>query len=99
MAKRKRRRYEREFKLDAVRMVVEGDRTITDVAESLGIARALLQTWKRQFLEDGSVAFPGHGQMTPENEEIRRLKRELARVREERDILKKATAYFANPKN
>jgi len=95
---RKRRQYSREFKLEAVKMVVEQDRTVKDVAEGLGIDRSLLQGWKKQFLEDGSVAFPGHGRLKPDAEELRALHKELSRVRQERDILKKALAYFANDK-
>ncbi len=98
MAK-KRRKYTREFKLEAVRMVVDQDRSATDVAEALGIHRSLLQTWKKALLADGSVAFPGHGRQKPEDEELRALRKELARVRQERDILRKATAYFANDKS
>lgn len=96
---KKRRQYTREFKLEAVKMVVEQARTVTDVADGLGIARGLLQTWKKKFVEDGAVAFPGHGSLKPEDEEIRALRKELARVRQERDILKKAAAYFANDKS
>ena len=96
---KKRRKYTREFKLDAVKMVVEGGRTVTEAAEGLGIDRSLLQSWKKQLLEDGSVAFQGHGRRKPEDEELRALRKELARVRQERDILKKAAAYFANDKS
>jgi len=90
----KRRQHTREFKLDAVKMVLEG-RKISEVAENLGVNRSLLQTWKRQFQEDGSVAFPGQGKLKPDDEENRRLRRELAITQQERDILKKALAYFA----
>jgi len=90
----KRRQHTREFKLDAVKMVLEG-RKISEVAENLGVNRSLLQTWKRQFQEDGSVAFPGQGKLKPDDEENHRLRRELAITQQERDILKKALAYFA----
>lgn len=96
---KKRRRYSREFKLDAVKLVVEQGRSVREAADGLGINRSLLQTWKKKFLEDGSVAFPGHGRLKPEDEELRALRKELARVRQERDILKKAAAYFANDKS
>ena len=96
---KKRRQYSREFKLDAVRLVVEQGRSVTEAAEGLGIDRSLLQSWKKQLLEDGSVAFPGHGRLKPEDEEVRALRKELVRVRQERDILKKAVAYFANDKS
>ena len=94
-----RRKYTREFKQEAVRLVLEGDRTVTDVAASLGIDRALLQRWKAEFKEDGSVAFRGNGVMKPEEAEIARLKRELAQAKQERDILKKALGYFAKDKS
>ena len=92
---RSRRKYSREFKLEAVRLVVEQDRTVRDVAESLGVNRSVLQHWKSQLKAEGALAFPGNGCPSAADEENRRLKKELARVRQERDILKKATAYFA----
>jgi len=90
----KRRKYTREFKLDAVRMVIEQNRPQREVADNLGINPGLLQRWKKQFEVDGSVAFPGHGKLKPDDEEIRRLRKELSDIRQERDILKKAMAYF-----
>ena len=70
-----------------------------DVAESLGVHRSLLQRWKSQLESEGALAFPGNGRSNATDEEIRRLKKELARVRQERDILKKAAAYFAKEQN
>lgn len=96
---RSRRKYSREFKLEAVRLVVEQGRTVGDVAESLGVHRSLLQRWKSQLESEGALAFPGNGRSNATDEEIRRLKKELARVRQERDILKKAAAYFAKEQN
>ena len=90
----KRRKYTREFKLDAVRMVIEQDRPVSEVAENLGINPGVLQRWRKKFEADGSLAFPGHGKLKPEDEEIRRLRKELVDTRQERDILKKAMAYF-----
>lgn len=95
---KKRKKYTREFKLDAVRLVIEEGRQVKDVAESLGINQGILQRWKKELLEDGSVAFPGHGKLKPVDEEVRELRRQLARVQQERDILKKALGYFADPK-
>ena len=94
-----RRKYTREFKLEAVKLVVEQGRTVSDVAKSLGIDRSLLQRWKLQLLEQGVLAFPGNGKVNPHEQELRELRRELAKVRQERDILKKATAYFAREGN
>ena len=92
-----RKVYSAEFKLEAVRLTQLPDKTIAEVADDLGIGRSTLTTWLRQHRERGELAFPGHGRMalTPEQEEIRRLKRELEITRQERDILKKATAFFA----
>lgn len=92
---RSRRKYSREFKLEAVRLVVEQGRTVGDVAESLGVSRSMLQRWKSQLKLEGTLAFPGNGRPSAADEEVRRLRKELARVTQERDILKKVTAYFA----
>ena len=80
---RKRRRFSQEFKIEAMRMVVEQGRDLYDV-------------WKRKFEEDGKQAFPGSGHLKPEDEENRRLRRENERLRMERDILKKAVAIFSD---
>jgi len=93
--KKRRSRYGREFKLEAVRQVVAQDRSVTEVAASLGLHPSTLQRWKKEFLEEGSVAFPGNGRQSPEQEEIRRLRRELANAKQDVAILKKAAAYFA----
>jgi transposase len=90
-----RRRYTREFKIEAVQLSEESDRPIIDLANDLGIHPNTLYKWRKQLLEDGEEAFPGHGKMKASDEEVRRLRRELARAREERDILKKAIAFFA----
>lgn len=94
-----RRKHSREFKLEAVKQVVEHGRSVSEVADGLGINRNLLTRWKSQFEKDGAVAFPGNGRLTEIEEENRRLRKELATARQERDILKKAAAYFANAKN
>ena len=90
-----RRGFSREFKVEAVRQVLEEGRSVAAVARDLEISRNLLYRWKRQLEEDSSEAFPGHGRMKPEQEELRRLRRELATAREERDFLKQAIAFFA----
>ena len=82
----KRRSYDRAFKVEAVRLVTEDGRKVTEVARELGIGANQLHRWKRQFAEDGECAFVGKGRLTPEQEELRRLSRELADVTEERDI-------------
>ena len=85
-----RRKFSREFKADAVRLVVEGGGTIADVAQDLGIRADMLRRWKWQVEEAGESAFPGSGRMVGRDEEVRRLQRQLRRVTMERDILKKA---------
>ena len=92
---RARKKYSREFKLEAVKLVVEQGRPVGDVADGLGINRNLLHRWKSQLMLEGVLAFPGNGRQNAADEENRRLRKELAQVRQERDILKKATAYFA----
>jgi len=93
-----RRKYTREFKIEALKMVLDDGRTVTDVAKSLGIDRSVLQRWKSEFKDDGDVAFPGKGRRKPDDEDFARLKRELSQTRQERDILKKALAFFAKQK-
>ena len=90
-----RKTYTKEFKREAVRLAEMSDQPLEELARELGIHVNTLYKWRRQYLADGEDAFPGHGELTPADEEVRRLRRELARVREERDILKKATQFFA----
>lgn len=90
-----RRRYDREFKLEAVRLVTQGSRSVVEVAKDLGIHENLLYNWRRKYLNDTAHAFPGKGHLKPADEEMRRLKKELLDVKEERDILKKALAIFS----
>ena len=94
-----RRKHSREFKLEAVKQVVEKGRSVSEVADGLGINRNLLTRWKTELAAEGVHAFPGNGKVTGSDEEIRRLRRELAVAQQERDILKKAVAYFAKHKN
>ena len=89
------RKYDRDFKIEAVRLATEGNRKITEVARNLGIHSNLIYNWKKQLADDPQQSFPGHGKLKPDDEELRRLKRELADVKEERDILKKAMAIFS----
>ena len=90
-----RKKYTSEFKREAARLAEESDRSVDELARELGIHPNTLYKWRRAYLEDGEEAFPGQGKLTSTDEEIRRLRRELARVKEERDILKKATQFFA----
>jgi len=91
-----RRQFSREFKLEAVRLVtVEGHR-VSQVARDLDIRPDMLRRWRQQIEQDATGAFPGLGRMKPQEEENRRLRRDLKRVRQERDILKKALAIFSD---
>ncbi len=90
-----RRSFSREFKLEAVKLVKERGVTVTQAAKDLGLSQSVLARWVRQFAADKAQAFPGRGQMKADDAEVARLKRELARTKAERDILKKALSYFA----
>ena len=94
-----RRKHSREFKLEAVKQVVERGRAVCEVADSLGVNRNMLSAWKQQLMTEGALAFPGQGRQSEADQEIASLRRELAIARQERDILKKAAAYFANDKS
>jgi transposase len=91
----KRRKYDPEFKRDAVKLVLEGGRVASEVAKGLGINENVLYRWIKQYREDPENAFPGKGKLKPEDEELRRLRRELVDVKEERDILKKVVSIFS----
>jgi transposase len=90
-----RRQHGREFKLEAVRLVRERGVSVAQAARDLGLHPNLLRTWVKVFEADPQFAFPGQGQMKPEQLEIERLRREVQKLKAERDILKKAAAYFA----
>ena len=90
-----RRKYDREFKEGAIRLILDGGRSVRSVAEDLGIHENMLHRWKKEYLEDREHAFPGKGHMKPHEEEIFRLKRRIADLEEDRAILKKALAIFS----
>lgn len=94
-----RKRYTKEFKQDAVRLVTEQGYKQTEAARNLGIDRGMLGRWIKEFQTDESDAFRGNGKLTAEQEELRRLREENRRLKMERDILKKATAFFAKESN
>ncbi len=91
-----RRRFSKEFKREAVHQALESDLPMSSVARDLDIRPNLLGRWKQQYLEDPDQAFPGEGRLQPEQEEVRRLRRELAMMKEEHAILKKAVAIFSD---
>jgi transposase len=90
-----RQKYTSEFKREAISLVVDQHLSVAEVARRLGISETLLYKWKHQFATQGEQAFPGKGQQTAQEAELARLRREVEQLRMERDILKKATAFFA----
>lgn len=99
----KRRIFTREFKLEAVRLITEGGQSVSAIASSLGIRPDMLRDWKRQVekrpRKETKDLFRGNGKAGSQEEELQRLRRENERLREERDFLKKAAAYFAKEKS
>jgi len=92
-----RNTYTREFKLQAVRMITDQGLSVAEVARRLGVTEGALRTWRAAAQEHGDAAFPGPGNPPPAEDELRRLRAEVRRLRAERDLLKKAAAYFASP--
>jgi transposase-like protein len=91
----KRKTFSREFKLEAIRLLDAGQRKVTDLARELGVTPSRLYKWRDQLQRNGEDAFPGNGRRAGEADEIAKLQRELERLREENEILKKAARYFA----
>jgi len=92
---KEQRTFTREFKLEAVRLVQTSGKSITQVARDLGIADSTLHHRCKLLAEQGEQAFPGSGHKTAQEEELRRLKRELEVVKQERDILKKVLHIYS----
>ena len=92
---RKRRTYDKAFKEEAVKLVVEEGFKAAEVERNLGIGNNIVSRWVREMTQDPEHAFPGKGRLKPPEEEMREPKRELERVKRERDILKKAVAIFS----
>jgi transposase len=90
-----RRKFGREFKLEAVKLVRDRGISVAQAARDLDVHENVLRKWVREFGSDPVQAFPGQGQMKPEQQEIERLRREVNKLKAERDILKKAAAFFA----
>ena len=96
--KKTRRQYNREFKQEAVQLLETSGRSAAQLERELGIGKGCLGRWKEQLAANGTQAFPGHGRLRPEQEELRQLRRENEILRQERDILKKAVAIFSHPR-
>ena len=90
-----RRTFTQEFKAQAVELVTAQGKSVAEVARDLGLSESLLRGWKRALDRDGASAFPGKGVAPAHEEELRRLRAEVKRLTMERDVLKKATAFFA----
>ena len=90
-----RRKFTREFKIEAVRLVTERGVAVAQAARDLDLAESVLRRWMRELTTASAAAFLGNGQMRADLAEIAALKKEVARLRAERDILKKAAAFFA----
>jgi transposase len=92
---KKRKRLSKQFKVDAVKLVIEEGYNVSEAARNLGIHHSSLRRWIKELKSEGEQAFPGKGHMTPEKEELYRLRKENKLLRMEREILKKAAAFFA----
>lgn len=95
MSTRTRRKFSKEFKLEAVKLVREHGLTCLRAAQDLGVHPSVLARWVREHESEGNESFPGSGSLLPSDDKVKQLERELRRVQMERDILKKAIAYFA----
>ena len=92
---RRRRTYDKEFKLEAFRLVLEEGHSARSVEQKLGTGQGGVYSWVHQFTDDPEHAFPGKGNLKPPDKELHDLRKELERVKRERDILKKAVAIFS----
>lgn len=96
---RKRKKHAEEFKREAVRLLeTRGERTVADVAASLGIAENLLHAWKKKYGTAAEQVRRERGGETPEDE-LKRLRREVTQLKQERDVLKKSVAFFARDRS
>ena len=92
---RQRKKFSRKQKLDAVRQIEHGEKTLSEVGRELGVAASTVSVWRKEWQLQGDKAFPGKGQSNSKDEELSRLRRENASLKEDNEILKKAAAYFA----
>lgn len=96
MSRNKPRTYDKEFKRNAVNLYLSSNRPYEQVSDELGIPVGTLVTWVQAHKKEGTEAFPGKGYLKPSDAEVSQLRKELAIVREERDILKKALGIFSS---
>lgn len=92
----KKRQFTQEFKKEAVEYSLSSEKSVEEVARDLGISHHNLTRWRKEYRKRGELAFPGHGKesLTPQEEKVRKLQKELNDITSERDILKKALAIF-----
>lgn len=95
MSTQTRRKFSKEFKLEAVQLVTMQGMTCLQVGRDLGINQSVIARWVREHKSQGGESFPGSGKLSPADDKVKQLERELRRTQMERDILKKAIAYFA----
>ena len=91
-----KRKYDKEFKINAVNLHIKGGRSLSQITKDLGVPMATLSGWISAYREDGDQAFPGKGYLKPQDNELALLRKELSIAREERDILKKALGIFSS---
>ena len=92
----KQKQYSKQFKIDSIKLVTEQGYKVAEAARNLGIHHTSLRNWKKQLETDGNGSFPGKGHMPSDKEELYQLRKEVKKLRMEREILKKAAAFFAN---
>lgn len=91
---KKQQKYTKEFKLETIELARTSGKKDSQLERELGLSKGCLYNWRKGVEQDGAQAFPGKGRLKPDDEYVRGLKRELAIVQQERDILKKALAIF-----
>ena len=96
MSKKSKKSYDKEFKENAVNLYLKSNRPCREIAKNLGVASSTLSSWVEAKQRDGEEAFPGKGHLKASDAEVAQLRKELANVREERDILKKALGIFSS---
>ena len=90
-----KKKYDAEYKKEIIKLVTERGMKIKEVAKDIGVTPTSVSRWIKEYSEHGENAFPGKGNLKPEDEEFRRLKREIADLKEENEILKKAMRIFS----
>ena len=91
-----RKQYDKEFKINAVRLYEESGKLLREVEKELGVGTGCISHWRKELQDQGELSFPGNGKLNEKDAEMARLKRELEIVKQERDILKKAVGIFSN---